>query len=294
MRKYICAILVAVLSLSLLTGCGKNINDNFSSATSSLSDPSSQTINYALFFPETEYKPHPELVRYYLEAELNNDWVKQVNASEHINNDVYHSFEYFPHENWKVRSDDVLGSLAADYAGLGDLFDYYYPFLTSIPPDYVPPPCADSSLPEIYWIIQTLNIPKESFIKANNYSRELSLSSPPQDDPTYFTDEEIELLYSGNTEAVCKYFMEDHYGFIHNGKLYSTGYIYQWGDPRKLKEDRVSLDELKNLCKILEERDAKLILSSNTLSENAKRIYIWQTYKIVKLVWEYEKYLEIQ
>ena len=103
-------------------------------------------------------------------------------------------------------------------------------------------------LPYLYILIRQFNISKSDFKKSNQKEMSSYIESNLYKDGIhihFFTDEEIDLLYSADTEAVKEYFSTP-WTIIHNGKTYPLAF-FKIFDISRWKEENIPIEKIEKL-----------------------------------------------
>ena len=228
MKKLLSIMLTLSLILSVLAGCnGRNINNNSSGGAS---------------VDQSEYAPNMMTT-----ADL-----KLWNPDEN-NEDSFHPYKGSFGNAYQYRVDNIsfmnllLGgeewtkhktyrALITNNSRSTDTF-YVEQNLTR--------------MPYLYVLIREFNISKSDFKKANQAQMSYYVDSQfykavlAIDRVLFFTDEEIDLLYSDDTEAVREHFAAP-WTIIHNGKIYPIGF-FRIFDVSRWKEEGIPIEDIREL-----------------------------------------------
>ena len=230
MKKLLSIMLTLSLILSVLAGCnGRNINNNSSGGAS---------------VDQSEYAPNMMTT-----ADLNL-WNPDEN-----NEDSLHPFKGSFGDAYQDRVDNIsfmnllLGG--AEWAKHKTYRALIINNSWSTDAFYVEQNLT--RMPYLYVLIREFNISKSDFKKANQAQMSYYVDSQfykavlAIDRVYFFTDEEIELLYSDDTEAVREHFAAP-WTIIHNGKIYPIGF-FRIFDVSRWKEEGIPIEDIRERFK---------------------------------------------
>ena len=223
MKKALNLILIFSLILSVLAGCnGRNVDissslsENTSSEIYAQADGEVSLDQLTFYDPKTQGYVRPHMIR---RGTYGNVYHERVDASGIINRII----------------------------PMGNVMEPVLNHRDFAPDDLYVEHNIDR-LPYLYILIRQFNISKSDFKKSNQKEMSAYVEQYSYMESRYFyffTDEEIDLLYSADTEAVKEYFSTP-WTIIHNGKTYPLAF-FKIFDISRWKEENIPIEKIEKL-----------------------------------------------
>jgi hypothetical protein len=152
-----------------------------------------------------------------------------------------------------------------------------------------------NEVPPVYTFIKESGISKEKFKEANTRMRSTFYNKGVEETAweSVYTDEEVDLLFSADVEAVKKALV-GKYGFYHNGKVYYVLYLHVTTHEDWIKEN-LPIESIKEVVyKVASYHTTDLIDRQRITTESSLRNQEWQLKSLYYKLAHYEILLDNQ
>lgn len=302
MKKLSILLLISLL-FSLFFGCTQPKDSHSSKKTEESTGPTEEEIaEYKQFFEEG-YEPLIDLGFYYTSGNQYREKQLKINLNEYGN---YHKWDpmkdlFIPQANedsWVLYKAAEQAGLLQEYlsCSVSSKLTYNDKVVYSVKNEItgnIEKQYGQQYLnetPAICKMIAEVKIPKDILLEVNrelkkNY--ELLISQYPDTDwgeMLFYTDEQIEAIYSGNRDEIIQCFMTENTGLYLNGKIYTPVYFFNTQAEDWMSEN-IPIESISEYVKTLEQRD---------LNAGATWYDAWETFSIIMRLWDYEDLLGLK